>query len=83
MSLPREEPRPKAPRGLGMPPLADRLLGLLLLPEKRPCVGDVGDLMDSAVLGRADRLSGWVPSSYRTREKYKTGGQGNREQIGR
>ena len=43
-----------------MPP---RLLGLLLLPEKRLCVGDVGDLTGSAVLGLADRLRGCVPSS--------------------
>lgn len=50
------------PRGLGMP-LLDRLLGLVLLPVNRLCVGDVGDLTSSAVLGRADRLSGCVPSS--------------------
>jgi len=50
--------------GLGMPPLLDRLFGLLLLPGKRICVGDVGDLTESAVLGRAERLRGCVPSSY-------------------
>lgn len=47
-----------------MPPLLDRLFGLLLLPGKRLCVGDVGDLTGSAVLGRAERLRGCVPSSY-------------------
>lgn len=44
-------------------PLAGRLLGLLLLPGNRLCVGEVGVFTDSAVLGRAERLRGCVPSS--------------------
>lgn len=68
--LPRDEPRPRPPpSGLGMPPLPRRLLGLLLLPRNRFCVGDVGDLTRSVVFGRADRLSGCVPSSYGSGER--------------
>lgn len=68
--LPRDEPRPRPPpSGLGIPPLLGRLLGLLLLPRNRFCVGDVGDLTSSVVFGRADRLSGCVPSSYGSRER--------------
>lgn len=62
--IPRDEPRPRPPpSGLGMPPLLGRLLGLLLLPRNRFCVGDAGDLTSSVVFGRADRLRGCVPSS--------------------
>lgn len=60
--LPRDDPRPK-PRGLGMPPLLGWLFGLLLLPGNRLCVGDIGDFTGSAVLGRAERFKGCVPSS--------------------
>lgn len=67
--LPRDEPRPRPPSGLGIPPLLMRLLGLPLLPRNRLCVGDVGDLTSSVVFGRADRLSGCVPSSYGSRER--------------
>ena len=49
---------PRLPRGLGMLLLLGRLLGLLLLPGNKLCVGDVGDLTGSAVLGRAERLRG-------------------------
>lgn len=71
--LPRDEPRARPPpRGLGIPPLPARLLGLLLLPGNRLCVGDVGDLTSSVVFGRADRLSGCVPSSYGSRDRSKT-----------
>lgn len=67
--LPREDPRPRPPSGLGVPPLLMRLLGLLLLPGNRFCVGDVGDLISSVVFGRADRLRGCVPSSYSRRDR--------------
>lgn len=57
--LPREDPLPRDPlSGLGMPLLFVTVTGLLLLAGKRFCVGDVGDLTGSAVLGRADRFSG-------------------------
>lgn len=63
--VPRDEPRPMPPpSGLGIPPLPIRLFGLFLLPGKRFCIGDVGDLTSSVFFGRADRLSGCVPSSY-------------------
>lgn len=65
-ALPREEPRLRVPpMGLGMPLLAERLVGLPLLPANRWCVGDIGDLTDSAVLGREERFRGCVPSSCR------------------
>lgn len=68
--LPRDELRPRPPpSGLGIPPLLGRRLGLFLLPRNRFCVGDVGDFTISVVFGRADRLSGCVPSSYRSRQK--------------
>lgn len=68
--LPRDELRPRPPpSGLGIPPLLGRRLGLFLLPKNRFCVGDVGDLTISVVFGRADRLSGCVPSSYGSRQK--------------
>lgn len=68
--LPRDELRPRPPpSGLGIPPLLGRRLGLFLLPRNRFCVGDVGDLTISVVFGRADRLSGCVPSSYGSRQK--------------
>ena len=46
-----------------------RLLGLLLLPRNKFCVGDVGDLTISVIFGRADRLRGCVPSSYGNRDR--------------
>ncbi|TNN86645.1 hypothetical protein EYF80_003113 [Liparis tanakae] len=65
--LPKDEARPMPPpSGLCMP-LLSRLLGLPLLPRNRFCVGDVGDFIRSVVFGRADRLSGCVPSSYGSR----------------
>lgn len=68
--LPRDELRPRPPpSGLGIPPLPGRRLGLFLLPRNRFCVGDVGGLTISVVFGRADRLSGCVPSSYGSRQK--------------
>lgn len=49
--------------GLGMPPLP-MLGGLVLFPENRLCVGDVGVRRGSAVLGLAERFNGCVdPSS--------------------
>lgn len=60
----KEDPLPRDPaRGLGMPLLFVTVTGLLLLAGKRFCVGDVGDLTGSAVLGRAERFSGWAASS--------------------
>ena len=49
-----------------MPLLFVTVTGLLLLAGKRFCVGDVGDLTGSAVLGRAERFSGWAASSYKS-----------------
>lgn len=68
--LPRDDARPRPPSGLGMPPLQRRLLGLLLLPRNRFCVGDVGHFTRSVIFGRADRLSGCDPSSYGSRDRY-------------
>lgn len=49
--------------GLGMRPLP-MPVGLVLFPENRLCVGDVGERRGSAVLGLAERFSGCVdPSS--------------------
>lgn len=51
------------PMGLGMRPFP-KPDGLVLFPENRFCVGDVGERSGSAVLGLAERFSGCVdPSS--------------------
>lgn len=61
--LPREVFRPMLGIGLGMRPLP-MPVGLVLFPENRLCVGDVGERRGSAVLGLAERFSGCVdPSS--------------------
>lgn len=61
--LPREVFLPMLEMGLGMRPLP-MPVGLVLFPENRLCVGDVGERRDSAVLGLAERFNGCVdPSS--------------------
>lgn len=61
--LPREVFLPMLGMGLGIRPLP-MLGGLVLLPENRLCVGDVGERRGSAVLGLAERFNGCVdPSS--------------------
>lgn len=61
--IPRDVFLPMLGRGLGMRPLP-MPVGLVLFPENRLCVGDVGERRGSAVLGLAERFNGCVdPSS--------------------
>ena len=61
--LPRDVFLPMFGMGLGMRPLP-MPVGLVLFPENRLCVGDVGERRGSAVLGLAERFSGCAdPSS--------------------
>lgn len=61
--LPREVFLPRLGMGLGRRPLP-MPEGLVLFPENRLCVGDVGEWRASTVLGLAERFSGCVdPSS--------------------
>lgn len=61
--LPIEVFLPMLAMGLGMRPLP-MPVGLVLFPENRLCVGDVGERSSSVVLGLAERFNGCVdPSS--------------------